>query len=112
MQAIGYTIEHIRTRYGDAFDLVVKAATSKLSTSDIVHALNEFAEGKDGVLGTPDDTIDSTTLNILTDLIESGLAEKIVTLARATLSPSPPSPPPSSSTSWTSRFFACFGRRT
>lgn len=107
-------IEDIRAKYGAAFDLVVKAATSKLSTPDIVHALEEFAKGNDGVLGTPDDTIDSNTLNILTDLIESGLAEKIVTFARTfgqgSETGESPAPPRTSWASWVSRIFTCFGR--
>ncbi len=75
-------IQDIQRRYGAAFDLVVKAAEKKLSTADVLEALKEFAAGKDGVLGTADDTVDPETLEVLSDLIESGLAQKIVTLAR------------------------------
>lgn len=76
------SLEDIKRHYGAAFDLVVKAAEKKLSTGDVLAALKAFAAGEDGVLGTADDTVDQNTLDVLSDLIESGLAQKIVDLAR------------------------------
>lgn len=97
------SFEDVQRNYGAAFDVIVKAATS--TTTDAVRALEAFAAGKDGVLGTPDDTIDPNTLVILSDLIDSGLAHKIVDLARAKT--------PTSSRGLSSCFaslFSCFGR--
>jgi hypothetical protein len=64
-------------------DLIVDIARKKATPQSAIDSLKKIAAGQDATLGTSDDTLDAHTLEMLTWLIETGVAQRIVDLVLA-----------------------------
>ena len=73
-----YMASIVGTSFGIILDIIEEALAQGTTKKAVIALLHDFAEGKDGVLGTADDRLTPEQVVLLESLISSGTIDRLV----------------------------------